>query len=66
MQMNKCSDDITNGSFEVVAASLISSRSDNILVLKVTMLMLAFEVINYLTPIIVDLRKSQSHKFILN
>jgi hypothetical protein len=62
MQLNKCSDDITNKIFENTATSLMSSRYDNIVVLKVTMLMLAFEIINYLTPIIVDLRKSQSHK----
>ena len=57
------SDDLTSQSFQIVGNSIFSSRLDNLLVLKVTMLTLAFEIINYLTPIIVDLRKSQSYVY---
>lgn len=52
---------MTNGIFEELGGSLMNSRKDNLLTLKLAMLMLAFEVINYLTPIIVDLRKSQGY-----
>lgn len=61
MQLNECSDDITNQSFRVLGESLMQSRFDNLSALKFTMLMLTFEAINYLTPIIVDLRRAQMH-----
>ena len=65
MQTHDWSDSITNESFKIVGESLISSKSDNLIVFKVTMLLLTFEVINYLTPYIIELRKSQQHYYIL-
>ncbi|CAI2365846.1 unnamed protein product [Moneuplotes crassus] len=61
LQLNKCSDQLTNDIFGELGSSLMSSRPDNLLTLKLTMLMLAFEAIKYLTPSIVDLRKSQGY-----
>lgn len=63
MQRSNCSDAITNECFKTLGDSLIASRADNMFVFKLTMLMLAFEMINYLTPKIVHLRKYQGHYF---
>mmetsp|Transcript_18741 Transcript_18741/g.18406 ORF Transcript_18741/g.18406 Transcript_18741/m.18406 type:complete len:144 (+) Transcript_18741:1215-1646(+) len=57
-----CSDKITNQCLKTLGSSLLDSREDDLFVFKITMLMLAFEVINFLTPKIVHLRKQQSKK----
>jgi uncharacterized membrane protein YhdT len=58
---SNCSDEITNQCFRTMGTSLIYSRYDNMFVFKLTMLMLAFEIINFLTPKIVHLRRHQGH-----
>ena len=63
MTHNECSDEITNGCFKHTGTTLYNSRNDNMFVFKLTMLMLTFEVINYLTPKIVHIRKYQSYTF---
>ncbi|CAI2358739.1 unnamed protein product [Moneuplotes crassus] len=59
VSVSTCSDKITNHSFEVLGNSLLDSRDDDITVLKITILMLAFEVTNYLLPNLLHLRKHQ-------
>jgi hypothetical protein len=56
MKTNNCSDPISNSSFNSIGSGLLKARSDNMVVFKITMLMLMFEVIGFLTPKIVHLR----------
>jgi len=61
-----CADPISNQCFQTLGTSLLESRVDDLFVFKLTMLMLTFEIINFLTPKIVHLRKQQGKKIKMN
>ena len=61
MSNNQCSDPVTNRCFQHTGSNLYNSRSENMFMFKLIMLLLTFECINYLTPKIVHIRKHQSY-----